>query len=662
MRNWPAARRFETIAMAGILVLALALRLWGLEQNGWGADYYSAAVRSMALGWHNFFYAAFDPEGFLSVDKPPIALWLQVAGVKLLGLRPLGVLLPQVLEGVLSVWVLFRIVRRRFSAMAALLAALFFAVTPILVAVNRTNNMDSCLLLALLLATWAFMKAAEEGSRRWLLISLAAIGIAFNIKMLAAFIVLPAIFIIYLIGAPKRWPQRLADLSLATLVLAATALPWVLVYEWTPAASRPWVGGSTGNSMLELLVGANGMQRFVSRLKQPAVAANPQSAPAAPNTAAAGQRSRNIASRLFVHAPTGPLRLADGQLAAQVAWLLPLSVAALAIGAWQSRLRRPLSPEHLALLFWFVWLLTYAAVYSSAGGTMHFYYLSTLAPALAALAGVGVARLWAWHGQGGRRAWALPSVLALTAVWQLRIQADALGWTLAEMQRPPMEWVSVLHMALAGASLVAALALVLVPMLRSGPGGERRAWAAGALGLGVVALLAVPMAWTLSSVLRPGHGVLPSADLYRLAPGPAGSEPARAWFGRAADTSRLVALLRAKRSSERFLLATTTTHLADAIILSTGEAVMARGGYHGLDRAISAERFAQGVQAGEVRFAMVGDAPTVSRMLGADAAGKTVDDWIRANGTPVAARRWRGRGMPAGAELYDLYPEPGFVN
>src|ERR1019366_5882306 len=127
---------------------------------------------------------AFDPDGFISVDKPPISLWLQVASVKLFGFSPLSVLLPQALEGVASVWILFHIVRRRFSASAALLASLFLAVMPVCVAVNRTNNTDSCLLLALLLAAWALMKVAESGNRRLLMLSMALIGLAFNIKML----------------------------------------------------------------------------------------------------------------------------------------------------------------------------------------------------------------------------------------------------------------------------------------------------------------------------------------------------------------------------------------------------------------------------------------------------------------------------------------------
>jgi 4-amino-4-deoxy-L-arabinose transferase-like glycosyltransferase len=168
-------RLWEVIALVTVLILALVLRLWGLDQNRWGIEYYTAAVRSMAMNWHNFLYTAFDPAGFISIDKPPVALWLQVISVKLFGFHPLSILMPQVLEGVGSVWILFHLVRRRFSASSALLAALFLAITPVWVAVNRTNNTDSCLVLILLLATWPLLKAAEEGNPRLLFLSAALV-------------------------------------------------------------------------------------------------------------------------------------------------------------------------------------------------------------------------------------------------------------------------------------------------------------------------------------------------------------------------------------------------------------------------------------------------------------------------------------------------------
>jgi len=655
-------RLWEASALVAVLILALVFRLWGLDQNRWGIEYYTAGVRSMMMNWHNFFYAAFDPAGFISIDKPPVALWLQVISVKLFGFHPLSILMPQVLEGVGSVWILFHLVRRRFGVSAALLSALFLATTPVWVAVNRANNPDSCLLLVLLLAAWALMKAAEDDNRRMLLLSMALIGLAFNVKMLAAFIVLPAFFTVYLIGAPQLWRRRFVDLSMATLVLVVSSLPWMLAYEFTKMDGRPFVGSSRGNSMLELAIGHNTFDRFVSPLKplatnlrgpgtRQAVGSEVESAPG--TSPKAGPVIRALYSRPFVHVPTGPLRLANGQLAAQMGWLFPIAAMAIVIGIVQNRLRRPVTATHLALLFWFCWTITYVGVYSYLGGIIHFYYLSTMAPALAALAGIGVVNMWSYYFRGNSFALLLPATLLVTAAWQLYIQASALGRSLSQFTNLPNNSLSWLQIALTGGTLVAASGLLLI-RFRIALNRATHALAVGSLTIGIMAVLVLPVAWALSSVLLPGHPMLPSADLYRLvAVSGNDGQRIRAGLGQSADILKLVAFLKANRKSERYLLATSTTQLAAPIIISTGEAVLARGGYHGLDPAVSPETLARMVDTKEVRFATLGDVATVSLKMGADAAGKPVADWIRANGNLI----FKGHGF----ELYDLRPETSLL-
>ena len=637
----------ELAALLAILALTLLLRLWGLEQNGWGAEYYSAAVRSMAANGHNFLYAAFDPAGFLSVDKPPLALWLQVASVKLFGFAPLSLLVPQALMGAASVAILYHLVRSRFGTGAGLLAALFLAVTPVSVAVNRSNNMDTCLLLVLLLAAWALLKAAESGRRALLLLAMALVGLAFNVKMLAAFVVLPTFFVVYLAGAPHPWRRRVVDLALAAVVVVATALPWMVFYDLTPAERRPFVGSSKGNAMLELAVGHNALGRFVMRT--PAIGPDDGGAPAAGTSG----RERFLA-RLFVRTPTGPLRLADGRLAAQVAWLLPLALLALLpgvlrCGSW--RPATPLTPVGLSLLFWFGWFATYAVVYSLAGGIVHFYYLATLGPALAALAAVGVVRLWRCFRQGGRQVWLLPVALLLTAAWQMVIEVGALGGQ-AAAALDAHDGLRRLHAGLAAGTLAAALLLLIA---------ERTVRIAGAaLAVGLAALLVLPVAWALSSVLAPGYGMMPSADLLRLrVDARAGAERLRGQFGLTPDRAKLAAFVAANHAGERFALATTTTQLAAPIIIRTGLPVMAMGGFHGLDPAIAPEELARRVKAGELRFVLLGDASYVSRRMGADSAGRPLADWVRGHGTPVPAASWGGGNAARdGAVLYDLRPSP----
>lgn len=661
-----AFRHWEVILLVAVLFLSLMLRLWGLDQNRWGAEYYTAAVRSMAMSWHNFFYTAFDPTGFISVDKPPVALWLQVVSVKIFGFSPLSVLLPQVLMGVGSVWLLYHLVRRRFSASAALLATLFLAVTPIWVAVNRTNNTDTCLLFVLLLATWALMKAAEEGSRWLLLLSMAIVGLAFNVKMLAAYIVLPTFCLVYFIGAPRRWSRKFADLAMALLVLVVISLPWVLAYEFTPRDSRPFVGGSHDNSMLELVVGHNTVNRFFSPLKSPTVnthGAEIKQAVAAEVKPVYGAGSdiptslRVLLSRKFVSTPAGPLRLAGGQLAAQTVWLLPFALMAIVMGIGQSRLTRPLTARHLAVLFWSCWIVTYGVVYSYLNGIIHYYYLSTLAPALAALAGIGIVNLWSYYRRKNAYAFLLPATLLLTAAWQYHIQTSALGLKSGQFTGSPIHWLNWLHFMLIGGTIIAVAGLVLILLPRT-VNRLTSGLAVGLLAIGLLAIMILPGAWALSSLLIPGHGLIPSADLYRLIAFTGDNGPRMRYLLKHSESnSKLVKFLQANRKNERYLLVTTTTELAAPIIIKTGEAVLAKGGFHGIDPAVTPESLARMVKTGAIRFVMLGDVTMISRKMGSDTAEELMEQWVRANGKTVDPSLWQTRRMThRGMELYDLRP------
>src|SRR5580704_111621 len=220
--------------LAAIVLLAAVLRLWRLNDNGYGNQYYAAGVRSMLENWHNFFFDAFDPNGFVSLDKPPAAFWIQVASARLLGFSGVSVLLPQALEGTAAVGLLYLLVRQRFGPREGLLAALFLAITPIAVAVDRSNNTDSCLVLVLMLACWALLRAAKAGSRRYLLASALLVGVAFNVKMLAAFVVLPTFMLAYFLSAPLSLSRRITDLMLSVVVIAVVSSAWILVYDLTP--------------------------------------------------------------------------------------------------------------------------------------------------------------------------------------------------------------------------------------------------------------------------------------------------------------------------------------------------------------------------------------------------------------------------------------------
>ena len=414
------------LAQAAVFVLAAALRLWRLDQNGYDNEYYAAAVRTMASGVHNFLYNSFDPAGFVSVDKPPLALWIQVASVKLFGFHGLSILLPQALEGIASVWLVYHLVQRLFGAPAGLLAALFMALTPVSVAVDRSGNTESCLVLVLLLAAWALLRAAEEGKRRHLLLAMALIGLGFNVKMLAAFVVLPTFALVYFVGAPADWRRRIADLALGAVVLMAVALPWMVAYDLTPSAQRPFVGSSTQNSMVELAIGHNGVGRFVRLARAPRPEGSDQSAdrplreqrswnrPAGRRDTGQARRLRDLQDRLRGPRGSSSGRAWDRCGSRTDSWPARWRgySRSRSWGWWPARFadefRRPLVPAHLAIILWSGWVITYAAVYSYAGGIFHFYYLATLAPPLAALAGISAVWLWDAYTEKGWRSLLFP--------------------------------------------------------------------------------------------------------------------------------------------------------------------------------------------------------------------------------------------------------------
>src|ERR671932_1337441 len=252
---------WQHLAVAATLLLSAFLNFFRLGQVGYSSHYYAATVKSMLTNWHNFFFVSFDPGGFVSVDKPPLALWIQAASAQLFGFQGLSLVLPQALAGVLSVAVLYHLVRRVFGPPAGILSALTLAVTPITVAIDRSNAVDSVLVLSMLLAAWALILAAQTGSLRWLLLSVVIAGLGFNIKMIAAFLPLPAFYLTYLISAPLRWRTRLLHLTIETGMLLCVSLSWASAVDLTPADPRPYVGSSSNNTVWGLINNENGLER-----------------------------------------------------------------------------------------------------------------------------------------------------------------------------------------------------------------------------------------------------------------------------------------------------------------------------------------------------------------------------------------------------------------
>jgi len=338
-----ASRWWPRLALAGVLLLAIFLHFFRLEQEGYGNLYYAAAVKSMLTSGHNFFFASFDPGGFVAVDKPPLGLWVQALSALVFGFRGWSLLLPQALAGVLAVALLYHLVRRSFGQMAGLVAALVLTLTPISIAANRNNTMDSQLVLTSLLAAWAFIIATEKGRLRWLLLGAVLVGLGFNIKMLQAFLVLPALYLLYLLAAPLGLLKRLWHLAVATIVLGAVSLSWAAAVDLTPPEARPYVGSSTNNTVLQLIVGHNAAARLgaLGRLIgwQPGKpAANlppsgvPSSGPGQPGPIRPQPAPQQPAQPVQRETgEPGPWRLFNRELGGQATWLLPLALFCLLV-------------------------------------------------------------------------------------------------------------------------------------------------------------------------------------------------------------------------------------------------------------------------------------------------------------------------------------------
>jgi 4-amino-4-deoxy-L-arabinose transferase-like glycosyltransferase len=579
-------RRIEYGCLAAVLLLAGALRLWRLEDNGFGTAYYAAGVRSALQGGSLFFYNAFDPAGFVSLDKPPLAFWIQAAFARVLGFSGWTIHLPQALAGVGSVAILYRLVRRPFGAAAGLIAALLLAITPVMVAIDRSNNTDSWLVFFLLLAAWA----ALRGRGLTLVLSMALLGVAFNVKMLAALVCGPALLLAWLVASGTfDWRRRLGWMTAGAATLAIVALSWPLAFDLTPKDSRPYAGSTTGNSMLELVVVHNGLERFVRnrlarQVQQPA------------QQTAAPQRFE-----LYDSVPVGPLRLAAPTLASQFAWFLPLAVLGLVLVRRRDRTRDIL---WASLALWGTWALTYGIVYSTAGGIFHIYYLSTLAPPFAALAAIGAVQLW----RRGPR-W-LAAGLFAAALWQgYVLGAGVLGWQTPWMAAP-----------------IAAVLAAAVTLWR-----DKRP----PVLVGGAALLVLPMAWALSPVFAAGNLTLPSASLPRWLGINDGRGPilSRNW-GALSEDPKLVEFLTTHRGQARFLMATPTALLAAPIIIGTGQPVMAMGGFSGRDPILSVEAFAEMERRGDVRYVLLG---------GRAREANELVRWVAANGKPVDDAEWRSQ-------------------
>ena len=631
-------------ALLTLLSLTAVLYLWDLGASGYANSFYSAAVQAGTKSWKAFFFGSSDSSNFITVDKPPASLWVMEISGRIFGFNSWSMLVPQALEGVATVGLVYLTVRRWFSANAALLGGAVVALTPVAALMFRFNNPDALLALLLTGAIYAMVRALEAAQTRWLVLAGTLVGFGFLTKMMQAFLILPALGIVYLLAAPTPFRRRVWQVIVLGLTTLAAAGWWVAAVALTPAADRPYVGGSQNNSILNLIFGYNGFGRLTG------------------NEAGHVGGSTQAGS---MWGPTGLTRLFNPQFGNMMSWLLPgalLMGAVVLLLTWRAKRT---DHERAAFLLWGGCLAGIGLTISLAQGIIHPYYAVALAPPLGALVGMGTMSLWqrraSWVGRS-----VLAAALVVTTIWAVVL-----------LNRTP-DWFPWLRVVVAVAGALGALAILALPWLRRMP----------KLAIGLVAILgfgaalAAPLFSTIATAATPHSGAIPTVTPSAAggfgAPGggfrgggfrrlggipggfpggtrggrtgggftpPGGFGPGRGTgggftppafpggrggtfgggvggasgiLGSSTPGSAVTKLLQAGAGSYSWVAATTNSNSAAGYQLASDDPVMAIGGFNGTDPAPSLAQFEKYVTEGRIHYYISG-----GRGLGAGGFGGT---------------------------------------
>jgi 4-amino-4-deoxy-L-arabinose transferase-like glycosyltransferase len=618
-------------SLIALVLGTAALYLANLSASGWGNSFYAAAVKAGSQSWEAMFYGSLDKSNFITVDKPPASLWVMDLSARIFGFSSWSVLAPQAVEGALAVLLLYLTVRRWAGPRAGLLAGLALALTPISALMFRFNNPDALLVLLMIGACYAVVRAVEavgySHPARWLFASGVLIGFAFLTKMLQGLILLPALALVYLLAANTSIGKRIGHVLVGGLGVVAGAGWWVAVVTLTPASHRPYIGGSQHNSVLELAFGYNGIGRLTG----------------ADNNGGVGGGGGGGG---FSSGQTGLTRLFGSEMGTQISWLLPAALIFMVAGLWLTRHRPRTDRLRAGIVLWGGWLVVNGLVFSYASGIIHPYYTVALAPPIAALVGIGAALLWRTRRLLFSRA-VLAATVVLSAWWTVQLLDRASSW------HPELPWL------VYGLTVVAVAGLFL-PLDRIT---ARRRGAQASLvvaGAAVLSLLVAPGAYALQTAGTTHSGALPTAGpasarsagggpggfggrvggfgrgtnaggtgatpggvnggngttnggprtgLGANAQGGVGAVPGggRGGFGGGALNGMSVSAavksaLEADAGKYTWAAAAVSSNEAGSLELGTGTAVMALGGFNGTDPAISLAAFEKLVAAGKIHY------------------------------------------------------------
>ena len=587
--------RWERPALAALLILTAALYLWSLGSLGYGNQFYAAAVQAGTQDLRAWLFGSLDSANAITVDKPPASIWVMAAAGRIFGFNSWSMLVPQALMGVGSVGLLYAAVRRTNGPAAGLLAGTVLALTPVAALMFRYNNPDALLVLLLVVAAYAVVRAIDTNPTRWVALSGVALGFAFLTKLMQAFLVIPALAVVVLVATAGGVWTRVRNLLIGLAAMIASAGWYLLLVQRWPADARPYIGGSTDNSLLELAIGYNGLGRVLGGSGNPTRTPGGSGGPGGPGGAAFG-------------GDPGFTRMFGEAFGNEISWLLPAAVIGLIAGAWFTRREMRTDRTRAALLLWGGWMVVTAGVLSYMKGIVHPYYTIALAPGVAGVIGVAVVELWRGRAYFASRL-VLGLMLAATGVWSFVLLDRTPDWL------PWLRWT-----VLVGAIAVAAVLIVGLDRRRSA------ALAVAGLLLGV----APTAAYTLETVIAAHSGGLPTSGSARggsAMPRPPGG-------GQDQDTTALEHLLTSTQT--RWAAATVGSHTAGDLELKTGAAIMAIGGFSGGDDAPTPEQFQRYVADGQIRYFLVGQGfggrkgPGGFRG-GTDSAGNQISAWVKDN-------------------------------
>ncbi len=579
------------IAFLGLLAGTAVLYLWNLTASGYGNEFYAAATQAASQSWKALLFGSLDPGNTITVDKPPAFLWASGLFAKLFGFSSWTVLAPQALEGVAAVALLYATVRRTSGRGAALFAGAAFALTPVATLMFRFNLPDALLVLLMVAAAYATVRAIESASAWWLALAGSAIGFAFLTKMLQGFLVLPALAAAYLIAAPTSLPKRLLHLLGAGVSVAVSAGWYIALVALWPAESRPYIGGSTDNSLWELAIGYNGLGRIFGN---------------GGGGAGGGGGGMGGNGNVGFGGSTGIGRLFGASMGPEISWLLPAALIGLVAGLWFARRAARTDRTRAALVLWGGWMLVTGLVFSFMSGITHPYYTVALAPAIAALVGIAGRELWRGRAHFPVRM-SLVAMVAATGVW---------GFIL--LDRTPT-WLPWLRWVVLAATAVALGALLL--------GLSGRRWLVGVL---VAAALLGTSGYALATAATTHSGSIPLS-------GPR-TQQLDGGMREGRSSTEVVQLL--KGTDSEWAAATVGAQSAASLQLASGRSVIAIGGWNGGDPAPTLDEFKALVAAGKVRYFVAGNGGG-----GGGRGNNEITEWVTAEFEAVTI---------GGQTVYDL--------